>query len=90
MGIDAKHRDAIASSIGDQTEFAGWIDGEVAWCIEGISCIFNQGQCPLKFVDFISRNAIVSPIGSVQIFAIRMDLDMGRLVASLISLGQCG
>lgn len=62
LPINPKDNNTIAALIGDDAEFAGRVNIEVARRSNPGALVLHERECPLGQIDPVNRDAVVPPI----------------------------
>ena len=90
LRVAGERDDVVAVAVGDEHEPSVGRDSEVAGMAAQRRRELDQRQTAVCRVDAVHGNAVVTPIGAVQEFAVRRQVDVRAGVASLVAVRQRG
>ena len=75
--IKSEDNDIVGFLISHQQKLSGGIDGKVAWRHASSGFVANRGESTIARVNRENRNAVVTPVRTIQKSAIRGNVDVG-------------
>ena len=70
--IYPKYYDTVAALVGDQAEFARWINIEVSRGFDIGGLMLDESKCPFGGIDLVNRNAVMSSVRTVEKLSVRV------------------
>ena len=77
FAVDAEDDDAVAALIGDEAEFARWVDVEISRGFDVGGFVLDEGQRSFAPVDSVDRDAVMAAVGAVEEPAAWVNADLG-------------